>query len=104
MSIFGYRNRFHRLVGKSHRRPGGRERSRYLAQWIAARYALQPPGPPPLAALRFVSTVKTVEELRKERARSCEPTLDELPPKRTRVLVQFDARTLRGDTPAKGGR
>lgn len=104
MSIFGYRNRFHRLVGKSHRRPGGRERSRYLAQWIAARYALQNPEAPALAGMRFVSNFKTVDELRKEKGRYCEPTLDELPPKRTRVLVQFDARTLRGETPAKGGR
>lgn len=104
MSIFGYRNRFHRLVGKSHRRPGGHARSRYLAWWIAQRHAALNPGAPPLAGMRFVSSYKTVDELRREEGRYCEPTLDELPPRRKRVLAEFDARLLSGPEPMKGGR
>lgn len=95
MSIFGYRTRFHRLVGKSYRRGGGRARSQYLARWIADRYAERNPEAPPLAGVRFVSASRTVAELLREEGRFRKLPLAEMPARRRRVLITFEGHPLR---------
>lgn len=95
MSIFGYRTRFHRLLGKSYRRRGGRNRARYMARWIADRYAALNPDAPPLYGVRFVSASRTVEELLKEEGRFHKRPLAEMRRRRTKVLLTFEGREMR---------
>lgn len=100
MSIFGYRTRFHRLVGKSYRRPGGEQRSRYLARWIAHRRSEREPGAAPLWGMRFVGAYAPVSELRRETGRYRKPALADVPDDRRKVLVAFDGVDLYAPGPA----
>ncbi len=95
MSIFGYRTRFHRMIGKSYRRSGGRARSRHLALWIAERYAELNPGEPPLQGVRYVSASRTIASLLKEEGRFRKLPLAEVPRRRHRVLMTFDGAEMR---------
>lgn len=103
MSIFGYRTRFHRLFGKSYRRGGGAKRAQYMARWIADRYATMHPAAPPLHGVRYVSASRTVPELLKEEGRFRKLPLDQISPRRKRVLMTFEGTDMRY-VPRKGSR
>jgi len=95
MSIFGYRTRFHRLLGKSYRRRGGRARAEYMARWIADRHHQLDPDAPKLGGVRFVSASRRVETLLKEKGRFRKQALADVPKRRRRVLMTFDGEELR---------
>lgn len=94
MSIFGYRTRFHRLLGKSYRRSGGQARGRYMARWIADRHARLNPGAPALHGVRFVSASRRVAQLLEEKGRFHKLPLDQVAGRYKRVLMTFEGSPL----------
>lgn len=90
MSIFGYRTRFHRLVGKSYRRPGAKARNVYLARWIAQRRRAREPDAAPLWGMRFVAAYAPVSALRRETGRYRKPALAAVAEEWRHVLAEFD--------------
>lgn len=104
MSIFGYRTRFHRLIGKSYRRRGGATRTWYLARWIARRYAAKNPDAPKITGVRFSQGVRPVKDLVKEKGRFRKIAIKDLPPNRRRTVAVLGERKLWSDTPPRSVR
>lgn len=104
MSIFGYRTRFHRLIGKSYRRRGGAARTWYLARWIAKRYATKNPDAPKITGVRFSQGVRPVRDLIKEEGRFRKIAIKDLPPRRRRTVAVLGSRKLWSETPPRSVR